>query len=69
MATKETPKYCRDCKHVDKEAYKGMQKWVCFKLTFIEGRWWATEVKHGTEACPKFEAVCEGPVERRAFGH
>ncbi len=49
-------KRCGDCFHINREAYRGAGKEVCYKLESRDGKEVAKTVTEDKKACGKFRA-------------
>lgn len=50
-------KHCGDCFHINRDAYRGVGKAVCYELESRDGKKVATTVSETKKACNKFRAV------------
>lgn len=49
--------HCGDCFHIDREAYRGAGKEVCYELQCVGDRKVAVQVSETKKACNKFRAA------------
>ncbi|WP_373325664.1 hypothetical protein [Sporomusa paucivorans] len=52
MKMKEPPLKCETCAHFREGIY---YEPVCYELTFMDGKKWATKVTHRQKACGKYQ--------------
>jgi len=48
---------CGDCQYIDRDAYRGTGKEVCYQLKYVGDRKVAVQVSESQKACNKFSNV------------